>query len=58
MITVREILIQRLRAMGADGLAGDDCGCGIDNLMPCESGCLDCVPALAKKDVWVPIGVP
>lgn len=40
MITVREILIQRLRAMGADGLATTDCGCGIDDLAP-GWNCLD-----------------
>lgn len=45
----KEIIIEKLKALGADGLCGDDCGCGIDNLFPCDSCCLDCVPA--KKAV-------
>ena len=46
MITVRDILIERLLKMGADGLYRECCGCGIDDLAPCEQGAqLDCVPA-------------
>ncbi len=46
MITARDLLIQRLQAMGADGLATEDCGCGIDDLAPCGLDCLDCEPAI------------
>lgn len=46
MITIRQYLIWYLQGIGADGLCGDDCGCDITDLAPCDSaGCLDCVPA-------------
>jgi len=45
-MTVREIIIQHLKSIGADGLAGYDCGCGIDALAPCECLHIDeCEPA-------------
>ncbi len=49
-MTVREIIIAHLRQVGADGLCSDNCGCGIDDLMPCEGesvdgGCRECIPA-------------
>ena len=34
----------------ADGLCNDDCGCSFDELQPCESCCMDCVPAKWDKD--------
>ena len=57
MKTAREILIAGLKAMGADGLFwldGDDvCGCGIDDLAPCENCNLDrCVPAKRKSEMF------
>lgn len=53
-LTVRDLLIQRLHAMGADGLATEDCGCGIDDLAPCGLDCLDCEPAIYDDcaDIW------
>lgn len=44
-LTVRNILVAELKRLGADGLAGDECGCSIDDLCPCESSALDCVAA-------------
>lgn len=43
----REILIQWLRERGYDGLANPDmeCGCGLDDLMPCGSSPAKCYPA-------------
>jgi hypothetical protein len=35
--TVREIVDEWLRDNGYDGLAGDDCGCIVGDLFPCES---------------------
>ena len=29
----------------ADGLCSGDCGCSFDELQPCASCCMDCVPA-------------
>lgn len=44
---VRGIIIEFLTANGYDGLADDECGCGIDDLAPCGGTCipLDCEPA-------------
>jgi hypothetical protein len=44
-MTVKQIIEQYLRDNGFDGLAGDECGCMLRDLMPCE--CADferCVP--------------
>jgi hypothetical protein len=55
-MTVHEILISKLKELGADGLCNTetDCGCGIDDLCPCDVSLLDCVPAkkkvLSKED--------
>lgn len=51
MTTVKEIIIVALREMGADGLCEGECGCGLDNLMPCGTAPIWCVPA---KEVPVP----
>jgi hypothetical protein len=41
--SVRDIVREYLVANGYDGLAGDECGCDLDDLMTCgESGALDC----------------
>ena len=45
----KDIIIEKLKALGADGLATEGCGCGIDALAPCESYYLDCVPAKKVK---------
>jgi len=69
MKTVKEIIKEHLKAIGADGLCNpyEECGCGIDDLMPCMCGigCSSCVPArkeIAPEDhdfpgeeVYVPI---
>jgi len=41
----------------ADGLSTDDCGCSFDDLQPCYSFCMDCVPAkyCASKEEFKPI---
>lgn len=45
-MNVREIVIAHLNAGGFDGLAGEDCGCGLNDLMPCEEYRIaDCKPA-------------
>ena len=45
--TVLSIITDHLRAIGADGLANEFCGCGLDDLAPCQECCLSCVPAMA-----------
>lgn len=51
---VDEMVRNYLRAVGADGLCGTGCGCGIDNLFPCEGLGLEndvslCAPARRQK---------
>lgn len=49
-MNVREIVCDWLKAHGMDGLAADDCGCGIDDLAPCgDIGTNDCVGARKCK---------
>jgi hypothetical protein len=52
-MNVKEIVIEKLKEMGADGLCtSGECSCGLDDLMPCFDGsCSICVPA---KKVPVP----
>ena len=45
-MTIRELIAKYLRDNGYDGLAGDECGCGLDDLMPCDNP-LECVPGHA-----------
>lgn len=47
--TVREIMAAWLKEHGYDGLCNESCGCGVDDLMPCEEGGRDCVPAYAVR---------
>ena len=48
---VREIMAKWLKEHGYDGLWDYDCGCKVDDLMPCEDGGPKCEPGyLAKCD--------
>jgi len=38
-MTAREIVEKYLRDNGYDGLCGEECGCSIDDLMPCDYDC-------------------
>lgn len=53
-MNVRQIVIEHLKRGGFDGLAGEDCGCGLDDLMPCdEDRMAHCKPAkkiICKED--------
>jgi len=51
--SVGEIIISKLKEIGADGLCTDGCGCSLDDLAPCGACIIgndgipeDCVPAL------------
>lgn len=44
---VREIVLSYLRANGYEGICCENCGCGIDNLMWCDSPCDACRPAMS-----------
>ena len=41
---VKEIVKAYLIAYDYDGLCSDECGCKIDDLMPCENNTDRCVP--------------
>ena len=47
VMNAKEIIITKLKEMGCDGLCNPDqeCGCGIDNLFPCDSCMAECGPA-------------
>lgn len=52
MATVREIVVAHLRQIGADGLCAADCGCGLDDLAPCNGYAEipgDCEPARRQR---------
>lgn len=48
-MTVRDIVRAYLKDNGYAGLAGDECGCSLDDLAPCECDPLDCEPADLHK---------
>ena len=41
----KKILQKWLKDNGYDGLAMKDCGCGLDDLIPCGNSFEDCIPA-------------
>ena len=43
-MTVKEIVKKYLEENGLEGLCGLDCGCNLDDLMPCSCCCEKCVP--------------
>jgi len=47
--TVGTIVRQYLREHGYDGLAGEHCGCSIEDFPPCEHISPDCVGAYVRK---------
>lgn len=53
-MTIRDIVREYLVAHGYDGLANsedwDGCGCGVDDLMPCDEPYPICQPA--RKMTW------
>ncbi len=49
---IRKIVEQWLRANNYDGLAGDECGCKVDDLMPCDiPNMFTCVPGYTDGNV-------
>lgn len=47
-MTVREILVEWLTERGYHGLYAENCGCGLDDLIPCGERCEDCKPGYAR----------
>ena len=45
IMSIKEIVKQHLVTNGFDGLAGDECGCAIGDLMPCDNP-MDCIPGV------------
>ncbi|MBE3109349.1 MAG: hypothetical protein IMZ46_02375 [Acidobacteria bacterium] len=54
-MTIKEIVEKYLRENGYEGLAGEDCGCTLDDLFPCDgnsdgsTGVEKCEPAMKGK---------
>jgi len=44
-LTISKIVHEHLKDNGYDGLCCEECGCGLDDLMPCDDYCINCVPA-------------
>ena len=44
-MTVKEIVKDYLRKNGFDGLCSENCGCGLDDFMPCDCETNNCQPA-------------
>jgi hypothetical protein len=49
MKTIKQIITDHLKSIGADGLCCTGCGCGIDDLFPCDCTPIYCRPAKAEK---------
>jgi hypothetical protein len=43
-MNIKQIVEERLRKDGFDGLCCDGCGCRLDDLMPCGEPGMDCRP--------------
>jgi len=59
-IRVSKIIKKYLRENGFDGLCNlsEECGCGIDDLVPCDSNPSECEPAYKTMGVDGPIYGP
>jgi hypothetical protein len=44
MPNVRDVISAWLIEHGYDGLYNDDCGCNLDDLLPCDRDCGGCQP--------------
>lgn len=48
-LTVKEIVVEYLRANGYDGLYNDEeCGCSLEDFMPCGECLCYCIPGVKK----------
>jgi hypothetical protein len=57
-MTLRDIIIEGLKAHGYDGLQNEDCGCGLDDLMPCDGDWMNtmkCEPAYRRECEGCPL---
>lgn len=45
-MTVKEIIEKHLKENGFDGLAGDECGCLLEDLVSCGGPFDNCVPGI------------
>jgi hypothetical protein len=57
-MNVKEMVIAKLREIGADGLYNEngECGCGLDDLAPCYEGIVqECEAAKRIGDLFYPM---
>jgi len=58
-VNIKNMIIEQLRCIGADGLCGEECGCGIDDLMPCgDPHERECVAACKVGNEYRPFYEP
>jgi len=52
-MNVKDIVIEHLKAVGADGLCNQECGCGLHDFMPCSGTyggpAPECEPAMFRS---------
>ena len=48
-MTVNQIIIDYLKTNSFEGLCNDDCGCGLEDLAPCDEMKPECTPAYKCK---------
>ena len=48
-MNIKEMMTSYLLLNGYDGLQNDECGCGVDDLMPCGDPSMDCERAFAYR---------
>lgn len=51
-MTLKEIVAEYLKTNGYDGLFNGDCACLVDDLLPCEHQCDDCIPGYKVPCDW------
>ena len=48
-MNVYDIIVKYLKNNGYDGLCNENCGCPINDLMPCDESLADCEPGHKKQ---------
>jgi hypothetical protein len=66
-LTVADVLRDACERYGADGLCNEECGCGLDDFVPCGEAHPDCIlakripcpdPECGCREHYVPLAIP
>lgn len=49
-MTIKQIVSDWLKANGYDGLCDDECGCTLEDFMPCDEPRQSCEPAYKQNE--------